>query len=79
MVLFEFVPKMGKGQKVLLGGAGRWKRCLKRQRCLGVQQVFSGRVNTTAFAANENGPIFANQNDPTRMAVGLAHPAHNFL
>jgi hypothetical protein len=25
MVLFEFVPKAGKGQKVLLGGAGRWK------------------------------------------------------
>jgi hypothetical protein len=47
MVLFEFVPKAGIGQKVLPGGAGRWKRLMKRRRCLGVQQVFSRRVNTS--------------------------------
>jgi len=47
IVLFEFVPKAGKGQKVLPGGAGRWKLCKTWLRCLGVQQVFSGRVNTS--------------------------------
>jgi len=35
------------GEKVLLGGAGRWKYTITWLRCLGVQQVFSGRVNTS--------------------------------
>ena len=31
------------------------------------------------FGANENGPTFANQKDPTRMAVGLTPAADDFI
>jgi len=32
-----------------------------------------------SFGANENGPTFANQKDPTRMAVGLTPAADDFI
>ena len=47
MILFEFVPKAGVGRTVLPGGVGSWEYLMRKLRCLGVQQVFRVRVNTS--------------------------------
>jgi len=38
-----------------------------------------GKHALWVFGANENGPTFANQKDPTRMAVGLTPAADDFI
>ena len=56
--------------------AAETRYCAQRACLLVGQRIGDDR---TRFGANENGPTFANQKDPTRMAVGLTPAADDFI